>query len=149
APEKAIFLSWWDYGHMIRGYTGREAIVYSPSEDLLWTLASGTWDEESSGEFAAFDDMQDVSFALFGDNIDQTRVLMFKHDAHYVFVSSIDEDIFKYTLFYKLYPENEFTEEEKLEKINDTVIKRFLNEEDFEFFRLVYSDEIVKIYEMY
>jgi len=34
------FLCWWDYGHMIRGYTSRDVIIYSPSEDILWTISS-------------------------------------------------------------------------------------------------------------
>jgi len=51
--DNVIFLSWWDYGHMIRGYTERDVIIYSPSKDILWSLASGKWNEEESGEFSS------------------------------------------------------------------------------------------------
>ncbi|MFH1770093.1 MAG: lipoprotein [archaeon] len=146
-PKNSVFLNWWDYGHMIRGYTGRSVIVFSPSEDLLWTLASGEWDEESSGPFATDEDTQDVSFALFGDDIEATRLIMEKHGAYYIFVTSIDKDIFEYTLFYKMYSEEEFSEDEKTQKIEEAIITKLLNGEAFEGFNVAYADQYVKIYQ--
>ena len=32
--DDAVILSWWDYGHSIRGYTGREVVLDSPSKIL-------------------------------------------------------------------------------------------------------------------
>src|SRR3990172_4190165 len=31
--ENSIFLNWWDYGHTIRGATGRDVVIISPSKD--------------------------------------------------------------------------------------------------------------------
>jgi len=29
-PKDAVITAWWDYGHMIRGYTGNQVIIFSP-----------------------------------------------------------------------------------------------------------------------
>jgi asparagine N-glycosylation enzyme membrane subunit Stt3 len=34
-PEDAVFLNWWDYGHMIVGYAERESVSKNPSSEAL------------------------------------------------------------------------------------------------------------------
>lgn len=34
-PESAVFLNWWDYGHMIVGYSEKESVIKNPSEEAL------------------------------------------------------------------------------------------------------------------
>jgi asparagine N-glycosylation enzyme membrane subunit Stt3 len=38
-PQDIVIASWWDYGHIIRGIGSREAIVYTPSEEILDTVS--------------------------------------------------------------------------------------------------------------
>jgi hypothetical protein len=47
-PENAKFFSWWDYGHEIMGYAKRDVFVFSPSKEILWSVAGG-WDENVNG----------------------------------------------------------------------------------------------------
>jgi len=143
-PEDAVFLNWWDYGHMIRGYTGREVIIYSPSADLLWSLASGKWNVEGSGDFATDEEITDVLFGLLFD-VGRTKVVMDKYSAGYVFVVDMDLPIFEHILI-NLGLYDDISEEERKEKIQESVLVGFLNEEEFEGFELVYSDDKVKIY---
>ncbi len=37
--NSSVFLSWWDYGHMIRGYGERNAVLFDLSQELLPTVA--------------------------------------------------------------------------------------------------------------
>jgi hypothetical protein len=83
-------LTWWDNGHLIRGYARREPIVYSPSYDLLDTVAGGKWDEEKLGTFSSTDDLTNVAYALLADSPKITQGIMKKYNAEWVYVTRAD-----------------------------------------------------------
>ena len=145
--ENSTFLCWWDYGHMIRGYSGRDVIIYSPSEDILYTLASKKWNEEGSGDFSSREKIDDVVLALVSTDPKETREVMEKYNAEYVFVAT--EDKFKsYVLFLIAgYDPSEYlVDGEPTKKAMEIVIFRMIDEQTIEGFELVYSDEYAKIY---
>lgn len=146
--EDAIFLSWWDYGHMIRGYAGREVVIFSPSEGILWSLASGKWDEEGSGKFSSEEQIDDLVSALTTNDVGKTREIMKKYNANYVFVTK--RDIASSFVLFKIAGlENYLDENQKpTNKALPTILFRMINKEGVEGFELVYDDELVRIYRL-
>ena len=143
--EDAVFLNWWDYGHMIRGYAGREVVIFSPSEDILWSLASGKWDEEGSGRFSTKEQINDVVLALTTTDISKAKEVMEKYNAEYVFVT--ERDIASSYVLFKIAGLDDYYEGYKLkEKAMPTILFRMINKEGVEGFSLVYDDEMVRIY---
>ena len=142
----STFLNWWDYGHMIRGYTGNEVIIYSPSEDILWSLASQTWDEEKSGKFSSKEEIIDVATALITENPQKTKEIMEKYAADYVFVTKRDAAS-SFVLFrivgLKEYLDGEYSVNEKAQS---TMLFRMINKDSLEDFELVYSDNLVRVF---
>jgi len=86
-----MVLTWWDNGHLIRGYTRRDPIVWTPHYDLLETVAGGKWDESELGEFATKDDLTNVAYALLADSPSITQGIMKRYGARWVFVARIDQ----------------------------------------------------------
>ncbi|MFC1741948.1 hypothetical protein ACFL3V_05410 [Nanoarchaeota archaeon] len=84
-------LTWWDNGHLIRGYTRLEPLVYTPSYELLDTVAGGEWDEETLGEFAETDLITNVAYALLSDSPKITMGVMRRYGANWAFAARIDE----------------------------------------------------------
>ena len=146
--ETAVFLGWWDYGHMIRGYTGRDAIVYSPSEDILWSLASGKWDEAGSGAFSSKEKIDDVVLALTTTDATKTKEVMEKYNADYVFVTK--RDAYSAFVLFKIagFDIADYIGEEyqPKEKAQSTILFRMLRMDEIEGFELIYGDDAVRIY---
>ncbi len=145
--EDSIFLCWWDYGHMIRGYADRDVVIYSPSEDILWTVSSKIWDTEASGEFSSREKIDDAVKALTTHDPTETREVMEKYDAEYIFVTKSDSGT-SYVLFTLAgYDISEYLlDYEPTDKALDTILFKAINEQEIEGFELVYSDDYVKIY---
>jgi len=76
-------LSWWDYGHAIRGFAQREPLVDAPSEEILHTINS-PWDhnELDSGKGTV-----DVSTALVGTP-QEAEQIMEETGAKFILVDS-------------------------------------------------------------
>lgn len=139
-PEDSVFFNWWDYGHMIQGYTGRDVVVFSPSKDILWSVASNNWDEQSSGPMSSSEQIQDVVFAFISNNPEILKEKMQKYNSKYVFVSKIDKITIDYWLGkLKDYPSI-------TEMYSEHLVSRMLQNESIEGFTQVYSDNVVKIY---
>jgi hypothetical protein len=83
-------MTWWDNGHLVRGYARREPIVYSPSYEILETVAGGKWDEETLGKFSSKDDLTNVAYALLADSPKIAQGVMRKYKAKWVFVTRVD-----------------------------------------------------------
>ena len=145
--EDGVFLSWWDYGHMIRGYTGQEVVIFSPSEDILWSLASGEWDEEGSGKFSTEEQIEDVVLALTTTDVSKIKEVMEKYNAEYVFVTTKDAAS-SFVLFKIAGMEDYYEEYKPTEKALSTILFRMVNEEGVEGFSLIYDDELVRIYRL-
>lgn len=98
-PENSIFLNWWDYGKTIRGATGRDVIVASPSRELAKTvgsISSGEMDEKTYGEIYGYEDpekIKDVALSLTTDDINITNSIMNKYNSKYIYVTMYDLDI--------------------------------------------------------
>ncbi|MBU1976703.1 MAG: hypothetical protein KKA62_01980 [Nanoarchaeota archaeon] len=143
------FLSWWDYGHMIKGYSGQEVIIYSPSEDILWSLASQRWDEEKSGLFSSTEKIEDVAEALTTTDLRVTTEIMKKYKANYVFVAKKDKAA-SWVLF-KITGRDDYYNKENYqaaEKASETVLFRMDDGDEFSQFELVYDDKTAKIYKL-
>ena len=145
--KEGVFLSWWDYGHMIRGYAGRDVVIFSPSEAILWSLASGKWDEEGSGRFSTKEQINDVTLALTTIDAGKTKEVMEKYNAEYVFVT--ERDIASSYVLFEIAGLDDYYEGYKpKEKAMSTILFRMVNKETIEGFSLVYSDNIVRIYKL-
>ncbi|MCK4729712.1 MAG: hypothetical protein KAT28_00185 [Candidatus Aenigmarchaeota archaeon] len=148
-PKDARFLNWWDYGHMIRGYANKESVIYSPSEDIIWTISSEKWDTKTGGEFSSKEKIEDVAQALSTTDPEITKAVMEKYNSDYLFVSSSDSDksyviftiaglnISEYLVNYK-----------PKEKALGTVLFKAINRERISGFELVYEDADASIYQL-
>lgn len=145
--ENSTFFNWWDYGHMIQGYTGRDVVIFSPSKDILWSVASGQWDETASGPLSSNEKIIDVAFALFSSDTKDLVNTMKKYNSEYAFVTEIDKTVVIYWLD-KFHMEKYFEENELKEIVSELVLFKMLNEKEVEDFELVYSDNLVKIYKL-
>ncbi|MBW2967881.1 hypothetical protein KY362_05335 [Candidatus Woesearchaeota archaeon] len=84
-------LTWWDNGHVIRGYARREPIIYTPCREILETVVKGKWDQSELGEFSSKEDATNVAYALLADSPSITKGIMKRYGARWVFVARIDQ----------------------------------------------------------
>ncbi len=146
--EDAIILSWWDYGHGIKGYGERITIVRNPSEEILYSVQ----EPDAITEFDSNTDIEQVSLAFSTTNYTIFSEIMDDYDADYIFIGTYD--ILKASVMYNttgLEPTDyvvrgsddtvSFTSEGE-----DTMIGRmYLNQNiDLE---IVYEDDYARIYE--
>lgn len=84
-PEDAVFLSWWDYGDLIRVFSEREAIVSDPcnSKKCAETLSEDETDVFRYEDPERFSDM--LTFFTRGE--DEAHSIAKKYGVDYVFVT--------------------------------------------------------------
>lgn len=84
-PEDAVFLSWWDYGDLIRVFAQREALISDPcaSAECLQTLSDDETDVFRYEDSERFNDV--VKF--FTSSEDEAYRIAKKYGADYVFVT--------------------------------------------------------------
>lgn len=146
-PEDAVFLCWWDYGHMIRGYTERDAVIYAPSKGIMETVSSGRWDTSASGDFSTEQRIREVALALTTRDPKETLDIMKKYGAGYVFITAEDSAKSFAILSILGYDPSEYLVDWKpTEKAMETMLFKMLGHERVEGLNLLYSDEFVKIY---
>ena len=150
-PEDAVFLCWWDYGHMIKAYAEREAVVKDPSKEILYSVV----DSKDVREYASHQTILGVADAFCTTDSAKTARVMQAHGATYILVNEID--VQKAHWIYQIGglntteysyqywpPENpDFTF-----KAKQTMLARLLQNRETNPFTLVYSDETVKIYQL-
>jgi asparagine N-glycosylation enzyme membrane subunit Stt3 len=144
-PDYAKFLTWWDYGHMIRGYAERAAIIYGPSQDILWSVA-GT---SRITEFEPEQKVEDVAMALTTNDSEETKSVMKKYGATYVLVTidDVGKSMALFNISGKFIPDY-IGNDEKFTKLGEgTAIFRFLNNSN-PGFEMVYEDSYVRVYEL-
>jgi asparagine N-glycosylation enzyme membrane subunit Stt3/outer membrane murein-binding lipoprotein Lpp len=96
--ENSIFLNWWDYGHTIRGATGRDIVIASTSKEgskyiaMIGKMITEKTFEEKYG-FETQEKVEDVGTALTTDNIEITNQIMDKYNAKYIYTTMRDLDI--------------------------------------------------------
>lgn len=145
-PEEAVFFGWWDYGHMIQGFTGRDAVIFSPSLDMLWSLSSGSWDEEASGPMSSNDAIKDVAFGLLNSDPEILASEMEKYNSQYAFITQLDSAIVTYWLEY--FHQDKYLEDGEVKgTAAELLVFRMLAGEPVEGFEPAYSGKWVKIYQ--
>ncbi|MBW2972325.1 hypothetical protein KY359_04785 [Candidatus Woesearchaeota archaeon] len=143
-------LTWWDNGHLIRGYVRREPIVYTPSYDLLETVAGGKWDEDKLGPFSSKEDLTNVAYALLADSPTITQGIMKRYGARWVFVARIDQQ--KIAGMVQLLDEdlNNYLDDlnEPKQTVLHKVIFKMADGWQIKGFNMAYEDDYAYVYEL-
>lgn len=156
-PENAVFLNWWDYGHMIVGYAERESVVKNPSEEALISVK----DESEFQELDPHEMIADVAKALTTTNESETLATMNKYGATYILVTVEDGKGKPYWIFH--FAELNFTNylntswqdsglafdpNQYNELGKETVIFKILTNMEIHGLTKIYSDENIRIYKL-
>ncbi len=155
-PKEAVFLNWWDYGHMIRGKTERDSIVFNPSREILKTVARyskmSEWELQKveCPECTPHEKIYDVASALVTANPGKTKEIMEKYNSKYIFVTKSDrEKIYAIAISVDHNPDDYVDDRfEPKENAHGTILYQMIDEKEVEGFEKVYSDESVKIYQI-
>ena len=150
--ENTVFLSWWDFGHMIVGIAERETMVIGPSEETLYVVANPDF---QPAEFSDHTTTVEVAEALVTSNETETVEIMEKYGADYIYIS--DTDQVKCWWFFNVSGRepSQYIAKRTDEEVSFTdegeasmIYKLLFNEESLSNFTLVYEDEYVKIYKL-
>jgi len=147
-PEDAVISAWWDYGHMIRGVTEREVIVFNPSEEILYTVsmvaAGGEFDTENLGELSEHGDIENIANILTTTSPIEAIDLMNSYSSEYLMVTTHERT--KSWVIYNV----SGAEAEQLDEYTfvneDSMMYMMLDDKDIEGFEKIYSDSVVVIY---
>jgi asparagine N-glycosylation enzyme membrane subunit Stt3 len=150
-PENAVFLCWWDYGHMIKGYAERSVVARNPSHEWINMIAE-PWRSQVT-EFDPNEKIVDIAKALTTINSTETLQTMQKYGATYVVVYK--DDLLKSSWMYKVAeldpPTQYITYQNSTYTFTDagmnTMISRLLDNRDTGF-TLVYQDASMKVYKI-
>jgi len=85
-PGNAVFLNWWDYGHMIVGYAERESVSKNPSQEALISVS----DPSDFPELDSHTIIVNVAKALTTTYENETLATMSKYNATYILVAADD-----------------------------------------------------------
>jgi asparagine N-glycosylation enzyme membrane subunit Stt3 len=147
-PLNATFLSWWDYGHMIKAVGERNVIARNPSHEILNSIA----DPSGIKEFDPNERIVDIASAFTTNNQSKTQQIMEKYDATYIMVSK--DDFAKSTWFFKIaglnytdYLAPQGTGFGFTDLGRNSMIARLLDNEN-PGFALMYQDQQMKIYKI-
>jgi len=150
--EDSVILSWWDYGHMIRGYSERDPIIVNPSKSLTDSIADSKsieyWEDE--------DKVNAVAQAYITNDSSETIRIMEKYNATYIFTTEKDRTNILYSFFMALELDMgdffDFSDHNFLwnptEKGRQTIIYRVWSNENIEGLELTYSDINTRIYKI-
>lgn len=162
-PKNSIFLCWWTYGHMIKGYTEREVIAKNPSKALIEILELEVI--SNPPYLDSNETVKDITIALTTLDPNVTLQIMQKYGASYVFIYKKIEFETRYDAqgahyIFKAAGLNStqyLLEEDRggyvvvfgfTELGKQTMIAKLLNNIEIEGLSLVYSDEFVNIYQI-
>jgi hypothetical protein len=88
-------VSWWDYGHSIRGYTGRDSVIYMASANLINTVA----DRNKEGKpWEPKEKVKAVSEILLASNGTALRQGMEAFGARYILTAQQDSSGIAYAI---------------------------------------------------
>lgn len=147
-PDDAVVTAWWDYGHMIRGLGKREAVVYNPSNGILYTVAmvatGGEFDTGSLGELSDHHDIEMVAMALSTTDPSELIAIMQAYQSDYIMVARNDRSIS--WIIYDI----SGIEAEQLDEYTfvngESMMYRMLAHEEINGMGMIYSDPAVVIY---
>lgn len=145
----SVFLCWWDYGHVIRGYTGIEVIVDSPSASIKNTVSGGY-----IGELSSEEKIKDVATALATTSEETLKTIMNKYKAKYLYIHKSD-GAKSWVIFQTagLDPGNYITylstgDLETTDLGAQTILFRALTNREINSLKVVYDDGVSKILEL-
>jgi len=150
-PEDAVIVSWWDYGHSIRGYAGRDVVVDEPSRSIEDTIYDPStvrhWEENEEL-------LEDVAKIFISVDLSESLTLMQKYNATYFITNSRDRCSILYAFFVALDMDMgdyfDFSDENFLwnptEKGKQMLMYRLWNDEEISGLEMVYSDIDTRIF---
>ena len=128
-------LCWWDYGHMIRGYTGIDVVIYAPSKDILNSVA----DKKGPEELMDSEIVHDVAYALATDDHKDTLDIMKQYNASYLFITQEEKEDYKGRTIASIAGK----------ELNDnSIITRATHKGEIPSFLVAYEDNNVMIYKI-
>lgn len=153
--KDAVFLNWWDYGHMIVGFTGRGTIIRNPSKEANSSIS----EPGIITEFDSNEKLVDVAKALTAADPNLTKSIMDKYNSSYILITTEDGGEkapwiyqfagFNQTLYVQLSSSSiTFNAQDYTDLGKQTMIFRLLNGTGIEGFTQVYSNEDVKIFKL-
>lgn len=173
-PKNAVVSTLWDYGHIVRGLANVETIVFTPSEEILGTIAITSirryyfppqdlptlftflessktisdvqkYNTEKYGELSNHNDIKNVALILTTTNPQEAINLMKQYNSEYVLVTSSE-----YGKAYSLYQITgippELVDGSTLNK--NSIFYKILKLEPVNGFERIYSDSSVVIYKI-
>lgn len=153
--ENAVFLNWWDYGHMIVGYSERDSVVKNPSEEALVSVADST----RFKELDSHERILDSAKALTTTNESEIVAIMEKYEATYLLVTAEDGTDKAHWIFHFAgleltnylntswqSSELPFNPNQYNENGKETTLYKVLTQAEVTGLIQVYNDENVKIY---
>ena len=147
--EDAVIMCWWDYGHSIRGYTGREVVIDFASKEMLRTVGSYKYEspeqkKETEAQCIPHERITDVARVLTTENPEETVEIMRKYNATHLFIHK--SDVHKSDCFFFALGEEAI--DTKTEDFGRITIGKAMQGAEINGFKLVYFDDIMKIYKL-
>jgi len=156
--SNAVILCWWDYGHAIRGLTGRDTVIANPSKNMANTIA----DPDSIKEWDDQTKVEKVGKAFAAENVSMTLTMMNDTGAKYLFTDSRDAQGIAYAFFKaagqdpdlylkNVWPSNPYADPlpaEPTAKGRQTTLYKIWLGNDLPGLKLVYSDTNTRIYKI-
>ena len=149
--ENSTIFAWWDYGNMIIGYGEREAIAINPSERLLLSVTNSTSEIETDPD----DVIDDLGKALTTEDSAETLSILKKYNSEYLLMATGlfgDEGKAKWIFYAGGIPldnmDNFWLDGEIVGQGRDTILYKMLNQEIVDGFKLIYSDQNTRIYQI-
>jgi len=147
--ENATFLCWWDYGHMVKGYTERNVVVRNPSEESKECVK----DPSSITEFDPHERILDVATALTTTSFTKMLQIIEKYDVTHILVCT--DDLIKATWFFRIaglewadYLVSQNSTWEFTDAGMQTMIAKLLDKRAAGRFTLTYEDNEIKVYKV-
>jgi hypothetical protein len=134
-------MAWWDYGHSIKGYTGRDVIL----DDPIWSMSYSVADPSSIHEWEVDENkFVNVARALVTTDMNFTKEIMDLYEAEYVITNYRDAAGISYALVQAAFqPDPLSSYWPTLEE--DSFLYLVWNGEEIDGFEVVYSDLEVRI----
>ncbi|MBN1156787.1 hypothetical protein JXA85_04165 [Candidatus Woesearchaeota archaeon] len=143
-PKDEKILAWWDYGHLIEGISGREAVFYAPSEKIYNEIyrKNGRVSSYFSSEdnYADAELMADFSKALISYDEKELGDFMKKHNTEYVLITAFEKDKMGEMLL--------SLDADKKINTEMTVLGRLLEQKNLKSFAQFYADDFARVYKL-
>ena len=173
-PSDAVILSWWDYGHTIRGYADRKVVAKAPSPNILqYVVFNGSIldpdDLEEAirihEELSSDETITDIARFLLEPNLSgNAGRISDKYGAKYLFVNKeksyleqphdllflrvLTTLVWNSTMDIDDFWDRNQQRMEYPDEITNTILYKSTNGQFIEGLRLMYTDDYVNLYEM-